>query len=60
VGLWQDQREIATLWKAERSFRPGMKAQDRTRLCSEWTRALERAKGWETAAGPRRPKGKLS
>jgi glycerol kinase len=46
VGFWEDERELARLWEAERTFRPGG---DRRRLQHEraqWKRAVERARGW--------------
>ena len=46
VGYWQDERDIAAQWQAERWFEPGT---DRARmevLTAGWRKAVERAKGW--------------
>jgi len=52
VGFWQDQAEIAKLWKANRRFVPGITTATRSRLCAGWQKALRRAKGWEEAKPP--------
>ncbi|MEW6207736.1 MAG: glycerol kinase GlpK [Acidobacteriota bacterium] len=46
VDFWSDVDEIARLWKRERTFEPGMKADERDSLVEGWSRALERARGW--------------
>ena len=49
VGYWRNEAEIASQWKADRTFEPAMKSGKRDMLRSTWNRALERAKTWETA-----------
>jgi glycerol kinase len=46
IGYWQDRFEIGRLWQTEQTFVPAM---DRGRVADlrhNWSRALERAKGW--------------
>jgi glycerol kinase len=44
-GFWQDEAEIASLWKADRVFEPSMDADRKAALLAGWKRALERARG---------------
>jgi glycerol kinase len=48
VGLWPDREALASQWQSERSFESTMAAEARDRACAMWTRALERARDWET------------
>ena len=45
IGFWQDEAEIASLWKADRVFEPSMEADRKAALLAGWARALERARG---------------
>ncbi|MEO8006546.1 MAG: glycerol kinase GlpK [Betaproteobacteria bacterium] len=45
TGFWQDEAEIASLWKADRVFEPSMDADRKAALLVGWARALERARG---------------
>jgi glycerol kinase len=47
VKFWKDQKEIATQWQVDRRFTPAMRPAERKQRMAGWTRALERAKGWE-------------
>ncbi|MFO0811329.1 MAG: glycerol kinase GlpK [Gemmataceae bacterium] len=48
TGVWKDTGELGGQYKVERRFEPAM-PQDRAKeLRAKWTRAVERAKGWET------------
>jgi glycerol kinase len=47
VGYWPDEAAIAKQWTADRQFVPQMKPEVRAERRSQWTRALERARGWE-------------
>jgi glycerol kinase len=47
VGYWQDRAEISQLWQAERTFSPTMQRDQAAELRRNWSRALERTKGWE-------------
>ena len=49
VGFWKSRAEIASQWKAERKFVPAMKPAARESLCANWSKALARARNWETA-----------
>jgi glycerol kinase len=48
VGYWKNQSEIAGQWQRDQQFRPNMKPALRNKLAAGWTKALERAKDWET------------
>jgi glycerol kinase len=48
VAYWKDQSEIAARWREEHRFKPAMKSSVRTRLCAGWTKALQRARNWES------------
>jgi len=47
VGFWESKEEIAAQWQCERRFEPAMAADQRAALLGRWSRAVERAKGWE-------------
>jgi glycerol kinase len=49
VGYWRNLAEIADQWKVDRVFDPALKADQRDKMRSTWTKALERAKAWEEA-----------
>jgi glycerol kinase len=49
VGYWPDQETIAKQWTADRRFTPALTLEQRTGKCAQWTRALERARNWETS-----------
>jgi glycerol kinase len=49
VGYWKSQADIARQWQVDKRFTPKMKPAMRTRIASGWTRALGRAKAWETS-----------
>jgi glycerol kinase len=46
VGYWRDREEIGQLWQAERLFAPAMDQGKAAELRRNWSRALERSKGW--------------
>jgi glycerol kinase len=50
VGYWKTTDETAGQWRAERRFEPAMKRSDADALRARWTRAVERAKGWEAGS----------
>ncbi len=43
AGVWQSTDEIRRAWKAEKVFRPKMKAEEREGHLAKWKRAVERA-----------------
>ncbi|MBQ3222499.1 MAG: glycerol kinase GlpK [Clostridia bacterium] len=45
VGLWDD-KTLSTIWKQGTVFSSRMSVQERNALYSDWSRAVERAKGW--------------
>jgi glycerol kinase len=49
AGVWADEAEIGSLWRAERIFEPRMSAPERLQRLAGWRRAVERTRGW--AAG---------
>ena len=46
VEYWSSLSEIASMWKAEKTFEPKIRADERDRLYKVWRRAVERALGW--------------
>jgi len=46
TGVWRDRREIAAQWHAERSFTPTMSRDESASRVAQWSRAVERARGW--------------
>jgi glycerol kinase len=48
VGYWPDQEAIAKQWQADRRFTPVVDEAARRQRHAAWSRALERARGWET------------
>ncbi len=44
-GFWQDEAEIASLWKVDRVFEPSMDADRKAALLAGWGTALARARG---------------
>ena len=47
AGVWRSREEIRGQWTLERRFDPGISQAERNRLRQGWTRAVDRAKGWE-------------
>lgn len=47
VGCWKNQSEIQAAWQEAVRFRSKMKPARRRQLLDGWSRALERAAGWE-------------
>jgi len=43
---WANEEEIASLWKADRTFEPGTTEDERTERLGNWRRGVERALGW--------------
>jgi glycerol kinase len=50
VGVWPNREAIAAQWQRERVFEPGMSRDEAAVRLAGWSRAVERAMGWE--AGP--------
>ncbi len=47
VGVWKDEEEVARHWRVERTFEPAMERGRVEEMRARWSRAVERAKGWE-------------
>lgn len=46
INYWQDEAEIAALWKTSRGFAPEMTEDEAAALYSGWKKALERSRDW--------------
>jgi glycerol kinase len=46
VGVWRDETELATLWRAERRFEPTMPDTEITAIKARWQEAISRSRGW--------------
>ncbi len=49
VGYWESRDDITRNWAVDTTFKPARPAAEMATLRRTWDRALERAKGWETA-----------
>lgn len=50
VGYWENQRDLAKIWRFEREYEPQMKKEERERLYSRWKTAVGRALSWAKPA----------
>jgi glycerol kinase len=50
AGVWRTRDAISGQWKKERVFDPRMSRDEAAARLAAWSRAVERAKGWETGA----------
>jgi len=57
VGLWDGVDAVSKLWQEDRRFEPMMSATLRNRLLGDWSRAVERAKGWCTGNATKESEG---
>ncbi|HVB63646.1 MAG TPA: glycerol kinase GlpK [Nitrolancea sp.] len=48
VGFWDGQHDITRNWQRDRRFAPSMSDERRETLYRDWTRAVERSRGWAT------------
>ena len=46
VGVWNSTEELKSLWRVDAEFKPSMSDTERSRLLSEWDRAVGRSLGW--------------
>jgi glycerol kinase len=46
VGYWHDADDLRRNWRVERTWQPGMAAEQRERLTGAWHKAIERSFGW--------------
>ena len=48
VGVWSgvDDARLASVTKAERTFKPSISGEERARRLRQWKRAVERSIGW--------------
>jgi glycerol kinase len=47
VGFWENPREVEQRWELDRRFDPQLPAAAAARARHDWSRALDRARGWE-------------
>jgi glycerol kinase len=47
VGYWPSPDVLAAHWRADRTFEPHIRPNERESLRHSWRRAVERARGWE-------------
>jgi glycerol kinase len=48
--VWESPQAVDAHWSADASFSPSMTDDERTRRLSEWRRAVERSRGWESGS----------
>ncbi len=53
TGVWMDTDEISARWQVERTFEPVLDRGRAAERRARWSRAVERARGWEEAEGGR-------
>ncbi|MFO1325310.1 MAG: glycerol kinase GlpK [Burkholderiales bacterium] len=46
VGYWSSADDIGRNWRSDRTFEPAMSRDHAAALRSQWTKAVERSKGW--------------
>jgi glycerol kinase len=46
TGMWKNTGEISNKWRSSLTYEPGMSADERENLYSNWKRAVERAQNW--------------
>ena len=51
VDYWQNQGELAKLWRVEKDYEPRMRAGERDRLYTGWREAVSRSLGWARIMG---------
>ena len=47
TGFWESRDEIDAKWKLAHRYEPKMAKAESDRLHKRWSRAVERAKGWD-------------
>ncbi len=47
VGLWRSTAELAANWRVDRRFEPRLSRDEASMHMRRWSRAVERARGWE-------------
>ena len=50
VGFWQSPAEVATNWRAERSFEPKMSRDEARARLARWSQAVTRSRDWHVDA----------
>jgi glycerol kinase len=46
AGFWSSREELSSQWQVERVFEPSMSADEAAARRHDWSRAVERARGW--------------
>jgi glycerol kinase len=49
IGFWQSDTELASLWRLDRRFDPGMPRDEASHRLHRWHEAVERSRGWARA-----------
>jgi glycerol kinase len=50
TGVWKGTDEISARWQVERTFEPALDSGTAAERRARWSRAVERARGWEEEA----------
>jgi glycerol kinase len=50
VGFWSSPEELAKNWQIDRRFEPRMSRDEAAARTHEWSRAVERSRGWAAAS----------
>jgi len=48
IGLWQSQAELASLWRLDKRFEPGLRRHAVAMKRRRWQQAVERSRAWAT------------
>ena len=48
VGYWSSKKEIKKVWQINKIFTPAMEEAERSKLYSQWQKAVERSRNWES------------
>jgi glycerol kinase len=46
IGFWKDEKELKSLWQADKRFEPKMEAKNIEKYLRFWHKAVERSKNW--------------
>jgi glycerol kinase len=49
VGFWKSQQELEGNWQVDRRFEPGIGRDQAAARMHQWSRAVERSRGWREA-----------
>jgi glycerol kinase len=46
TGFWSSARELQASWQVQRRFEPRLSRDEAASLMAQWSRAVERSRGW--------------